>query len=405
METARTNTDGFAYLVKISPDSNNNRYYRMIAQGDAFLIEMGRIGATPVTSRRPMMLWDTTLKRKLAEGYEDRSALCRVDVEKESKYGKISDRDVRTLVDTLQRYANVTLDETYSVSYQDVSQSMIDEAQELIYQISEHQNDLDICRENFKKLFVVIPRKMKDVQEMLPKKADDIPVMLLREQDILDVMTAKISQSSTVTENSSKATVLDSLGLDIRLCTSEENTQIKRFLSKESSLYFKRAFRVVNHKTELQFQKYMENRGLDDRDIHYLYHGSRNANYYGLMSEGPRLNPKAPINGKMFGHGIYFAPRAKKSIGYTDILGSRWVNGNSLQAFLAVYKVVYHNQMDVSVWSAEMPGYTKSKIAPYDAVFAHKGISLVNDEVIIYDENQITVQYLIELEYKEQEHE
>ena len=239
METARTNTDGFAYLVKISPDSNNNRYYRMIAQGDAFLIEKGRIGATPVTSRRTMMLWYTTLKRKLAEGYEDRSALCRVDVEKESKYGKISDRDVRTLVDTLQRYANVMLDETYSVSYQDVSQSMIDEAQELIYQISEHQNDLDICRESFKKLFVVIPRKMKDVQEMLPKKADDIPVMLLREQDILDVMTAKISQSSTVTENSSKATVLDSLGLDIRLCTSEENTQIKRFLSKESSLYFK----------------------------------------------------------------------------------------------------------------------------------------------------------------------
>lgn len=81
------------------------------------------------------------------------------------------------------------------------------------------------------------------------------------------------------------------------------------------------------------------------------------------------------------------------------------MNGNSLQAFLAVYKVVYHNQMDVSVWSAEMPGYTKSKIAPYDAVFAHKGITLFNDEVIIYDENQITVQYLIELEYKEQEHE
>ena len=29
----------------------------------------------------------------------------------------------------------------------------------------------------------------------------------------------------------------------------------------------------------------------------------------------------------MFGHGLYFAPRAKKSIGYTSLNGSYWSGG------------------------------------------------------------------------------
>ena len=33
----------------------------------------------------------------------------------------------------------------------------------------------------------------------------------------------------------------------------------------------------------------------------------------------------------------------------------------------------------------------------YDATFAHKGSMLLNDEVIVYTEQQCTIQYLIEL--------
>lgn len=397
----------FAYLVKISSDANNNRYYRMIGNGDAFVIEMGRVGATPVTSRRPISLWNTTLQRKLAEGYQDRSDLCRVDTEKKSKYQKIKDKKVCRLIETLQQYADVVLDETYSISYEDVTPAMIDEAQELIHNISVHQNNLEECLEMFNKLFVVIPRKMKNVQDMLPDNISDIPDALVREQDFLDVMSAKVSQSMTESRRSTakQETILDALGLNIRLCSEPENRQIKKFLSKESAHHFKRAFRVVNQKTEKRFWSYMEQRELTDENIHYLYHGSKNANYYGLMSEGPKLNPKAPVTGKMFGYGIYFATRAKKSINYTDLRGSYWNHGNSRQAFLAVYKVAYGNQKDVDAWTREMSNYTKRAIYPHDAVFAHKGISLLNDEIIIYDEAQMTIQYLIELEYRENEDE
>ena len=35
----------FISLIKISPENNNNRYYRMINKGSYFQIETGRVGA------------------------------------------------------------------------------------------------------------------------------------------------------------------------------------------------------------------------------------------------------------------------------------------------------------------------------------------------------------------------
>ncbi len=77
------------------------------------------------------------------------------------------------------------------------------------------------------------------------------------------------------------------------------------------------------------------------------------------MTKGPLLRPQGVIiTGKAFGNGIYFAPRAKKSIGYSSLRGAYWT---------------------------------------HDAVYAHKGVILQNDEVIIFREEQATLQYIIEL--------
>lgn len=133
-------------------------------------------------------------------------------------------------------------------------------------------------------------------------------------------------------------TILDMLGITIRECTYGENQQILKHLGKESQKYFKRAFRVQNIQTERRFYEWMSENGYTKKDIHCYFHGSKNQNYLGLLSEGPLLNPDAPITGKMFGYGIYLAPRAKKSINYTDISGSVWAKGKKHRAYLAVYK-------------------------------------------------------------------
>ena len=44
-----------------------------------------------------------------------------------------------------------------------------------------------------------------------------------------------------------------------------------------------------------------------------------------------------------------------------------------------------------------MSSLNTHSIRPYDALYAHAGADLLNDEIIIYGEQQSTIQYLIEL--------
>lgn len=95
------------------------------------------------------------------------------------------------------------------------------------------------------------------------------------------------------------------------------------------------------------------------------------------MTKGPLLRPQGVIiTGKAFGNGIYFAPRAKKSIGYSSLRGAYWTGGMQNKGYLAVYKVLFKNQKDVNV---SYP-YSLSNIRPHDAVYAHKGVILQNDK-------------------------
>ena len=48
-----------------------------------------------------------------------------------------------------------------------------------------------------------------------------------------------------------------------------------------------------------------------------LWHGSRSTNYGGILSQGLRIAPpEAPVNGYMFGKGVYFADTSTKSANY-----------------------------------------------------------------------------------------
>lgn len=216
-----------------------------------------------------------------------------------------------------------------------------------------------------------------------------------REYDLLDIMAARATSGSSVT-SSNNHTILEQLGLTIERIQpdSKVESQIKRFMGTESNDKYVQAFRVRNKHTDDRFYKYMKDNNYSEQDIHYLYHGSRNENWYGLMKVGPLLAPEnVVITGKAFGRGIYFANRAKKSIGYSSLKGSYWTNGTASKGYLAVYKVLYHNPKYVQTSGQ----YTLHNIHPHDAVFAEKGKDLVNDEIIVFREEQVTLQYIIEI--------
>lgn len=104
-------------------------------------------------------------------------------------------------------------------------------------------------------------------------------------------------------------------------------------------------------------------------------------------------SPRSHYHRKSFWKWNILCSKGEKSIGYSSLRGSYWTGGTQNKGYLAVYKVLFKNQKDVNV---SYP-YSLSNIRPHDAVYAHKGVILQNDEVIIFREEQATLQYIIEL--------
>ena len=103
----------------------------------------------------------------------------------------------------------------------------------------------------------------------------------------------------------------------------------------------------------------------------------------------------------MFGYGIYYAPKAQKSLGYTSLHGSYWANGNSKSAFMSLMEVAYGKPYDVYSFDRRYYDFNYErlqKVCPgANCLHAHAGSMLRNDEIIVYKEEQCTIRYLVEL--------
>jgi poly [ADP-ribose] polymerase len=377
------------------------------ANAVSFVAEYGRIGAKPMKKTYPMSSWDKVYFQKIDKGYVDNSDVHYTGIQKKKdNCSGIKNDIVRNFFEDIMRYANQFLAESYTISYDEVSPDMIRKAKRM-FSFIKRDKTTDSVNRHLIKLFGIIPRRMSNVADYLISNMDEVQEVLLREQNILDVMEARISENiqcndTEDTEILDDTCILDTLGLSIEEVTDKKRIEevMSHLGSRTVAAMTDKIFRVHNYQTDKRFYEHMKKNGYKNKDIHYFYHGSRNENWYGLMTQGPKLNPDAIITGKMFGHGLYYANDAHKSFGYTS--KGKWTDGNNgCVGYLAVYKVVFNHPYDVYDWK---PAYTdinpKSIVRDYhaDALWAHsdKGM-LLKDEIIVYDEAQVTLQYIIKL--------
>jgi poly [ADP-ribose] polymerase len=392
------------YLVMVTRE-NSNKFYRMIPHGNTWTAEYGRIGVSCTKCEYDEKDFNKKYREKINKGYVDQTELHETLVEavkKSPEFKNIKDSEISSLVEELMAYADRHLTQQYTISSEKVTRKMIEEAQRLI---SNCENDTGISNFNadLLALFAALPRRMGNVNEYLASSKSDMADILQREQDLLDVMSNKVAQNTVVeeTKNTSDAsdkTILEVMGLDIEKCTENEIEKVTKLVSQESSGRVIKIYKVSNSKTEKRYLDYCKQHDAADSDRHLLFHGSRNENWWGILTQGLILHPNAIKSGAMFGHGLYFAPRAKKSIGYTSANGY-WTHENARAGFLALYEVVYKNPMNVTDTSSEISGFTSDKIVQkgYDALYAHAGNALRNDEVIVYNEMQCTIKYIIKI--------
>lgn len=395
------------HLVMVTAGANNNKYYDMKPQGDIWVATYGRIGSGSQTRTYSKREWDKKYNEKIRKGYIDQTDLIQdlISTEKptQSEYKEIDNAEIEAIVERLQAMAKKAISENYTVSSNKVTQAMIDEAQNIITGLL-NITDVKIFNDELLKLFATIPRKMSSVSSYIARDNGEFNKIISREQDLLDIMKGQVVQKQVVEETKETKpindnTILEHLGLEFEECSKEDIATIKVALGSCSDKFHK-AWKVKNLRTQKRFDDFVKENNI--KDVRLLFHGSRNENWWSIINSGLRLRPtNAVITGKMFGYGIYYAPKARKSLGYTSLSGSYWARGSSSYGFMALMDVAYGKPYDVYSFDSKYYNFNyealQKNCSGANCLHAHEGNMLRNDEIIVYKEEQCTIKYLVEL--------
>jgi poly [ADP-ribose] polymerase len=406
---------------------NNNKFYNLFEQADGtFKVNYGRVQGTSQTMSYPISQWDKIYREKTRKGYKDVTHLFKetlsgstgstgASVQNGNKIVKISNSIIRTFIEKIQAFATKSVKANYSVSQDDVTQDQVDFAQKVLNDISARFITLDDAsiNTNLLELYSIIPRKMDNVRNYLvrdfdtkDKRTDWISKLIDNEQKTLDVMAGQVElirKQREMEEESAKeikvaeVSILDVMGITMEEASVNDIDLIKKMLGPNSH-QFRTAFRVTNKKTESAYNKMLGTS--DNKKTELFWHGSRNENWFNILQSGLLIRPSGAVyTGSMFGDSVYFADKAQKSIGYSSLSGSYWTRGNSSVGYLALYEVHVGNQKHIYKHDSSCYTLNKARINKegFDSVFAHGGADLRNNEYMIYDVNQCTVRYIVEI--------
>lgn len=413
------------YLILVDPNNNgvdSNKFYKMAGNGDnTFTAEYGRVGATPQTKTYPMSKWNSTLSSKLKKGYVDRSDLMQeviADSKVEDKSNGVDEFDlvqnlsVREIVKRLWDYANKTIQSAYSVRAEAVTQAMIDAAQEKIDYIAANYKSWSVeeFNKNLNELFIIVPRKMKSVSDCLVSDSSEYDKKLSEEQSLLDTMAGQVYKpkakiANTDSEIKASESILQKMGITMEEATQEDIAKIKKAMGDSAGKFYK-AWRVTNLETEKNYQKFTTENNIGN--VKLLCHGSRNQNWFNILKMGLKIRPAGAIaTGSMFGLGIYWSNPEKykggvaKSIGYTS-LGGYWTRDYQNCGFLAFFDVAIGDSVDAYSFDSKYYSYNLERLKKDNpkawSLWAHGNTSMLrNDEIIVYDDRQMTIRYLVEI--------
>lgn len=381
------------YLVMIT-GQNNNKFYHMIPNGSTLIVEYGRIGASKQTKTYSISSFNSKYNEKINKGYSDKTELFLVPNDN-SQVKQIEDNKIRQFFEKLLKFSNDSVLKNYTVNVGSVTQAQIDEAQNIINNLSsmQHQSS-DRINKELLNLYHTIPRKMNNVKNYLidDSNTNNIKDIIIKEQDLLDSLQSSVS--CVQQDNTGDKTILEMLDIEVNHCNDTQINQIKSHMGSSNDR-FVQAYVVKHNKHNDIFEQH--NVGKDKK---FFWHGTRNENVISILQKSLQIRPSgAVITGSMFGCGIYFADKFMKSLGYTSVTGSYWARGNSGCGYLLIFEVAVGNQKHIHKHDSSCYSLNEDKITKegYDSVYAHGGADLRNDEFIIYNTNKCRIRYIVEV--------
>ncbi len=386
----------YNHLVMITPD-NNNKYYTMSYDGVSatFNIERGRVEVTKIVeSPKPISQYDKVLRSKLKKGYKDVTHLVGVEIKGDTSFKKEKDSKVQNFIELMERYRNNLVSSTYTKASA-VTKAQVDEAQRILDELLNSKNKSDTEKnELLVDLYSVIPRKMKKVQEhLIPNiKLEDI---LTKEQDNLDAIGSTVDTASLTQHDN---TLLSNIGLHMESVDPSSVKEIQYLLDQKP--YYGNnplrkmdidVYKVVNEKENKIYDR--KKAELPIKDSKFLIHGTRNSSVLSIFEQGLKIRPTGNFHfaGKAYGDGNYYSETVAKSLNYT---------GSDKDKVLLIYEVLVGKPFVYSGWyrGNSFP-LTEKELAKrgFHSTFVEAGNGLLNSEIIVYNEQQQRLAYVIHI--------
>lgn len=430
---------------KLGNDGNNNKYYFVeLKEDNTLYCEWGRIGTkTPQHSTKSncnIKDFNKVIKSKTSKGYVEAKVDldtqdCKIAIkgnllEIAMQQINFSDQESKKLIEHLveQNIHNIISNTNIKFDIDTgyfktplgiIKKEAILEAKKVLDELSLFVNsdnlknikdlnlisDISIKDKYIKlneKYFTYVPTKLKNLRDLnlllhSQQQLDEqynICDALLSSIDIVEEEKLKQIKKNEFKENKIIEKVFDTT-IEL-LKDKKEIKRIETYFEKSkntnhgynvNNVKIKNIYKIKLKNEEIEFKKDMKN-------IMELWHGTKVANILSIMKSGllmPKLSP-GQVTGYMFGQGLYFSNQSTKSLNYCD--GMYWSNNNK-------QKKIYMFLASVAMGNYLVPSNSTSKNHPkeYDSYWAQgKKSGVLNDEMIVFKNNQIKLEYLLEIE-------
>jgi poly [ADP-ribose] polymerase 2/3/4 len=387
-------------------DGNNNKYYLVetwaMPDGQLFFrATYGRVGASPqVDEKVASAAWvERKIREKVNKGYQEvmlhRSP---VTAAAPASVAQLAPK-VQQLVDYIYSEAGEKIASYLAVGVDSLSQDQIERGRKLLqlaqtqfaaWQQSAAPAALHLLSGTVQSYYNAIPTQLPsriDRQQIV----QDLCKAFDEQEDRLNQLEAAIA-TLTVQRHDPQASRYDALGAEISLLPQNDRSygEIVDLLDRTSvhgyRVRLRDIFTLALPAERRAFEQNDRGRSQQAR----LFHGTAGHNVRHILRSG-LICPRSPSNGRMFGHGIYFANKATKSTNYCS------VRGRNVPHFLFLADVA----IGKSYVAREAMSDLREAPRGHDSVLGKAGHTkawggkLQFDELIVYHAPQQTIRYLV----------